>query len=82
MRISHLKIHEEFAKKLRNAKVTSTYLFISPWQRGYKLKDSNPPGGGAHSHKVIEAAQQLYHRDGFSFPLKEQTFKTRLASGM
>lgn len=31
-RISHFKIHEEFAKKLTNAKMTGAYLFISPGQ--------------------------------------------------
>ena len=79
MRTPHFKRHEEFAKKLRNAKTISTYLFISPWQRGYKLKDCNPPRGCACSHQVIEAAQQFHHRDGFRFPLKEETFKNKWA---
>lgn len=79
MRTSHFKGCEEFAKKLRNAKTVGTYLFISPWQRGYKLKNCNPPRGCACSHQVIEAAQQLHHRDGLGFPLKEQTSKIKWA---
>lgn len=83
----HFKIHEELAKKLRNAKATRTYLFISPWQGRHKLKNSNSPRGCARGHEVVEAGQQLHHCDGFRFPLREQMLKTngpvtRLASKM
>ena len=79
MRTSYFKGWEEFAKKLRNAKMAGTYLLISPWQGGHKLENCNPPRGCACSHQVIEAAQQLHHRDGLCFPLKEQTSKIKWA---
>lgn len=59
--------------------MAGTYLLISPWQGGHKLENCNPPRGCACSHQVIEAAQQLHHRDGLCFPLKEQTSKIKRA---
>lgn len=55
----------------------SADLLISPGQWRHKLENRDPPRGCACSHQVIEAAQQLDHRDGFRFSLKEKTSKNK-----
>lgn len=77
MRISHCKIHEEFAKKSTSADAFSAHLLISPGQGRHELEHCDPPGSCACSHEVVEAAQQLHHRDGFRLSLKEETPKIK-----